>query len=338
VKIKEVCEKTGLTDKAIRTYIKEGLINPEYDENYAGRRSYCFDDEDVEKLKNIVVLRKYNFSLKEINALFNAGAEADDLLLKHIEDMRNDVDSDIDIINSMINVSAEKPSNASELCKMLDTPEIANKPIPIIDTALPYKIKNAQLKKRNKKVVVMSVGLIILVGALALYIALSGFLNSVFQKNSILPEYKGFCIIESETKDTEINDVEYNYENYTDSIVLFDEEAEYLKAVDVNNRYVSITVNMNNKKPEPKLETLLSRSKGYNWDSVKYISIEAEYKPTKKYYKVIPILSDVKEKKNYSDIAYSSGWFENNSDYCYEEDYAICANGVFELKIDFVKQ
>lgn len=38
MKIKEVCEKTGLTDRAIRYYIENGLVFPDKNENYAGHR------------------------------------------------------------------------------------------------------------------------------------------------------------------------------------------------------------------------------------------------------------------------------------------------------------
>ena len=36
MKIKEVCEKTGLTDRAVRFYIENELIHPDYTENYTG--------------------------------------------------------------------------------------------------------------------------------------------------------------------------------------------------------------------------------------------------------------------------------------------------------------
>ncbi|MFR5876465.1 MAG: MerR family transcriptional regulator [Eubacterium sp.] len=38
MKIKEVCKRTELTDKAIRTYIRNGLVFPKYDEKYTGRK------------------------------------------------------------------------------------------------------------------------------------------------------------------------------------------------------------------------------------------------------------------------------------------------------------
>ncbi len=69
MRMKTVCEQTGLTDRAVRYYIEEGLIEPEYIENYIGRRAYAFSEEDVAALRDIVVLRKYGFSVAEIKQM-----------------------------------------------------------------------------------------------------------------------------------------------------------------------------------------------------------------------------------------------------------------------------
>ena len=71
MKIKEVCEKTGLTDKAIRTYIKEGLISPHYSENFEGRKSYTFSDTDVQNLKRIIIYRRAGLSLSVIKSVID---------------------------------------------------------------------------------------------------------------------------------------------------------------------------------------------------------------------------------------------------------------------------
>ena len=66
VKIKKVSELTGLTARAIRVYIDEELIAPNFTENYLGRRSFDFTQDDIKALKNIATLRKYGFSIDEI--------------------------------------------------------------------------------------------------------------------------------------------------------------------------------------------------------------------------------------------------------------------------------
>ena len=66
VKIKAVCELTGLTARTVRVYIDEQLIAPEFTENYLGRRSFEFSQSDIAALQNIATLRKYGFSIDEI--------------------------------------------------------------------------------------------------------------------------------------------------------------------------------------------------------------------------------------------------------------------------------
>ena len=66
MKIKTVCELTGLTARTIRVYIDERLIAPQFTENYLGRRSFEFSQSDIAVLQNIATLRKYGFSIDEI--------------------------------------------------------------------------------------------------------------------------------------------------------------------------------------------------------------------------------------------------------------------------------
>ena len=69
MKIKQVCEATGLTDRAIRYYIDEGLAAPAYTENYMGRRAYDFTEEDVAALNHVATLRKFGFTVEEIRRI-----------------------------------------------------------------------------------------------------------------------------------------------------------------------------------------------------------------------------------------------------------------------------
>lgn len=69
MKMKTVCEKTGLTDRAVRLYIQEKLIEPVSTETYLGRKSLEFSAEDVQLLSDIAVLRRFGFSIAQIRAL-----------------------------------------------------------------------------------------------------------------------------------------------------------------------------------------------------------------------------------------------------------------------------
>lgn len=71
MKIKTVCDITGLTDRTVRYYIEEQLIAPAYTENYLGRKSFDFSQTDINTLKNISVLRKFDFTIGEIRDIIN---------------------------------------------------------------------------------------------------------------------------------------------------------------------------------------------------------------------------------------------------------------------------
>lgn len=69
MKIKTICDLTGLTDRTVRYYIEEELISPAYTENYLGRKSFDFSQEDLDSLKNITVLRRFDFTIAEIRQI-----------------------------------------------------------------------------------------------------------------------------------------------------------------------------------------------------------------------------------------------------------------------------
>ncbi len=69
MKIKSVCEYTGLSDRTIRYYIEEGLISPSYTENYLERKTYNFSEKDIKELNDIAILRKFDFTIEEIRRI-----------------------------------------------------------------------------------------------------------------------------------------------------------------------------------------------------------------------------------------------------------------------------
>ena len=72
MKIKEVMERTGLTDRAIRHYIECGLLAPHSDDSCTGRKNYAFTREDVERLETIKVFREAGFGIEQIRELLSA--------------------------------------------------------------------------------------------------------------------------------------------------------------------------------------------------------------------------------------------------------------------------
>jgi len=71
MKIKAVSDATGLSDRTIRYYIEQALIFPPFSENYLGRKSFDFSQDNVEELKSISVLRKFDFTIEEIREIIH---------------------------------------------------------------------------------------------------------------------------------------------------------------------------------------------------------------------------------------------------------------------------
>ncbi len=65
MKMKEVCKRTGLTERTIRYYVEEGLIEPHT--TVSGGREYRdYSEKDVQDLHAIAGLRKLFFTIDEI--------------------------------------------------------------------------------------------------------------------------------------------------------------------------------------------------------------------------------------------------------------------------------
>ena len=71
MRIKEVCEKTGLTRKAVRFYTEEGLISPGIEpKTHNDYRDYS--EKDVERLQLIMALRSLRLSIGDIREILHS--------------------------------------------------------------------------------------------------------------------------------------------------------------------------------------------------------------------------------------------------------------------------
>lgn len=67
-KMKQACQQSGLTEKAIRLYIQQGLITPQTEIGLY-RNFYCFSEADIARLKDIATLREAGFSMADIRKM-----------------------------------------------------------------------------------------------------------------------------------------------------------------------------------------------------------------------------------------------------------------------------
>lgn len=150
MKMKEFSALTGISDRTIRYYIDDGLFIPEnYTENYEGRRSYEFTENDVKRLKQIALLRKYGFSISEIKELEKGNSDLKDIIDTRASETKQNSENQLEEIKTLQAVSRRQPQSFDELCEMLSNPVIEQAPIPNIDEQSAYKPMYDKPKKKT---------------------------------------------------------------------------------------------------------------------------------------------------------------------------------------------
>lgn len=149
MKMKELTQITGLSDRTVRYYIDHKVFRPEKENtNYAGRNNYDFTEKDIEQLEQIAVLRKYGFPIKEIKALLFEDKDT----YQSVKEQIVLVEKESEIQTEQIGVlkSAEKavPKSVAALCSLLKQNGELGK-IPNTDVQSPYKPMYEKTKKAN---------------------------------------------------------------------------------------------------------------------------------------------------------------------------------------------
>ena len=118
-KMKEVCQMTGLTEKAIRIYMEQKLIEPKVEEG-VHRKSYFFSEKDIEHLKDISTLRSAGFSISEIKQM----QEKPELLSILIEERKELLESEIlqklAVQDALKNLTIEEHSDVAKLADAIE--------------------------------------------------------------------------------------------------------------------------------------------------------------------------------------------------------------------------
>lgn len=121
MKMKEVITETGLTDRAIRLYIENGLVAPSCSENYAGRKNIEFTAEDVAKLNNIATLRKAGFSIGEIKLMGSGKAPCRKALEEFMTKTSERIESDKAVLEKLETVILSEDVSIESICESLNS-------------------------------------------------------------------------------------------------------------------------------------------------------------------------------------------------------------------------
>ena len=117
MKIKAVCTETGLSDRAIRYYIDEGLISPHYTENYLGRKNYDFTQEDIAALKHIATLRSFDFTVEEIRSMLQDSTKSQAIIHDVRQRTEKIVSEGKKKLSVLMQLDAEKNYTVSQLAE-----------------------------------------------------------------------------------------------------------------------------------------------------------------------------------------------------------------------------
>lgn len=82
MKMKEICARTGLTERAVRLYIDKGLLSPITTE-LNGRVYTEFSESNARTLETISAMRAMRFSLSDIKAMLEEPSSAADIARSH---------------------------------------------------------------------------------------------------------------------------------------------------------------------------------------------------------------------------------------------------------------
>lgn len=118
MRIKEVSEKTGLTEKAIRLYIENGLIHP-YVESGMYRNSYMFSETDVRELEEISVFRKAGFSIFEISLIKEMPEKLPELLDKKRLSLEMEINEKKSIKEAISRLEVHELGSASQIVGLI---------------------------------------------------------------------------------------------------------------------------------------------------------------------------------------------------------------------------
>ncbi|MBO5273130.1 MAG: MerR family transcriptional regulator [Clostridia bacterium] len=110
MRMKEVCERTGLTDRAVRLYIDSGLLTPERVRMYSGRSSIHFSEEDVAVLDSVAVLRKAGFSIADIKRMMDIPCDIPAVIAAHRRALEADIADKKAILATLSGVSTAAAS------------------------------------------------------------------------------------------------------------------------------------------------------------------------------------------------------------------------------------
>ena len=148
MKLKEVCESTGLSRKTIRLYEEKGLLVPQK-ESRNGRDYREYTPEDVELLREIATLRRAWFTMDEIARMQQDPDAIEEIFPQYLQWLEQQKITLESLLNAARAVDPAKVKSVSELSKQMR--EADHMPLPAADIQPRFRYLD-ELEQRPEKV------------------------------------------------------------------------------------------------------------------------------------------------------------------------------------------
>ncbi|MCL2765637.1 MAG: MerR family transcriptional regulator [Treponema sp.] len=96
IKIKDMSNKYDITARTLRYYEDMGLLTSTRSDDYGYR---MYDEEAVKRLEQILILRKLNISIKDIQRIF--GAAGSEVVLEVLQKKVKNIDDEVALLNEL---------------------------------------------------------------------------------------------------------------------------------------------------------------------------------------------------------------------------------------------
>ena len=147
MRIKEVCERTGLTDRAIRLYMENGLVSPKQETNYMGRRSYIFSEDDVRVLEAVATLRRADFSIADIVQMQASADSMPEIVSGHRQRIAEEISTKENILRTLDQYDSQTQKDFFDLATAISTSASRNS-IPKEDSGMNLKDLKRMIRQR----------------------------------------------------------------------------------------------------------------------------------------------------------------------------------------------
>ncbi len=141
MKLKEVCEATGLTRKTIRLYEEKGLLVPRKEERN-GREYREYSQKDVETLREIATLRRAWFTMDEISRMQQDPETIGEIFPQYLQWLEAQQQTLRQLLTAARAIDPAQVKSVAELSREMK--EAEKMPLPQVDIKPQFRYLDAQ--------------------------------------------------------------------------------------------------------------------------------------------------------------------------------------------------